>query len=290
MNETPSIGPPSGGLPPEDCSAVKEQLHDWVDRELDRDVASVVAKHVDGCHDCAEVARSIQHLKTLLRTKATEVPIPPRLESKVREAIALETLRAARKKVIHMPVSGVRWAAAATILIVMGAVTFIGVTKTDLHAQVTEGALQSHLESLGSVSLPRFQCLSRKKAEKSLFDQLGVEVRLPEFPAGRVCIRGVSLVSLKGHPAGKVFYHLDGGEFSLFVVAQKVRGGDALCCCESGPQLKVFCSNEGKYCFIYVTELDGEAFRTQLLEPALKRAIEFPSPKPFSSPHPEGKK
>ena len=282
MNDIPQndrSGPAS-----EDCPEIREQLHEWIDRELDRDVASVVAKHVDTCMSCAEVARSIQHLKTLVRTKAIETPMPPRLEAKVREAIALETLQAERKKVIQLPMARVRWIAAAALVAVMLPIAIFGLTR-DLHAQVTEAAFRSHLESIGGICNPRYQCMCRTSAEKSLADHLGIDVRLPEFEKGKVCLKGVSKVNLDGTEAGKVFYEIDGGTFSLFVIPQKIRGGESLCFCKPGKKLNVFCSNEGDYCFTYVTELEGEAFRTEILEPALKRAIEFPAK--FSAKHPE---
>ena len=274
MNDRHDQRQPGEGTPPE-CAETRERLHEWVDRELDRDIASRVAKHVDGCMACTEITRSIQSLKQLLRTKARTVQTPPRLESKVREAIALETLRAERARIIHLPRPRARWVAAAALLLVMIPFAMIGLRNQNLHADVTEEAFNSHMLSVAMESMPRYQCMSQEEAEKNLAEELGLDVRLPQFKKGRVCLKGVTYENLGGVKAGKLFYHLDGEEFSLFVVPQKMRGGNVLCCCRNGNRYNVFCSNEGEYCFTYVTKLDGERFRQEVLEPALDRAIEF---------------
>ena len=75
-----------------DCQRTREQIHDWVDRELDREPAAEIARHIEDCSKCAEIASSIQSLKHLVRAKAGvgTGSVPPRLETRVREAIALE--------------------------------------------------------------------------------------------------------------------------------------------------------------------------------------------------------
>jgi anti-sigma factor RsiW len=270
-----------------DCSPYEGQLHDWVDRELDREPASAVARHVEVCPRCAEIVKGIRHLKALVRSKARQVSLPEKLESKVREAIALESLRVQRRRVIQLPMRSLRWAAAAVIVVVGATLGFQLIHPNDLHAQMTEWALDSHLRTLGVEDLPRFQCMRRGEVEKVLSDGLGFAVKLPEFPNDRVCLKGVSVEDADGYKVGKVFYRLDGEEFSLFVLPAAMRGGEALCCCHSGKKLKVYCSREEHYCFTYVTTVEGEKFRSELLEPALHRAIQIHRPRVLM-PEPTG--
>ena len=272
-----------------ECAPFEDRLHDWVDRELDRDEATDVAKHVDSCARCTEIVRSVQNLKALLRTKATEVSVPARLESRVREAIALETLHSKKKRAKITPLSAARkrWIAAAAVLILTIPALVIYLTTPDLHAQITQAALDSHTRSLSGESMPRYHCMSQEEAESSLSDVLKLDVKLPEFAEGRVCVKGVGFETHSGVKVGKVFYKLDDKDFSLFIVPSNMRGGKALCCCYQNSRLNIFCSNEGGYCFTYVTELDAEKFRTEVLVPALKRAIQFPKAHRFKATHPE---
>jgi len=269
-----------------DCPQVRAKLHEWVDRELDREPAAHVARHVEACPPCAEIARSIQSLKNLVRAKAGAVPVPDRLAARVRDAIALEAGRAGRSRILSLRPA--RWLAAATLaaaFLIVGlpaALDFLrssglfskGLRSNDLHAQVTDQALNSHLRSLFAEDLPRFRCLSKMEAEQSLSDQLGFAVRLPEFCNVRTCLKGVSIEECDGVRIGKVFYRLDGEEFSLFVVPASMRGGTSLCCCRHGPKLHIYCTREKDYCFTFVTALADQPFQ-ELLEPALRRTIQI---------------
>lgn len=264
-----------------DCPQIREKLHDWVDRELDREPAAEVARHVEACPRCAEVARSIRSLKGLVRAKAGAVPVPERLAARVRETIALEAGRAGRSRVLRLRPA--RWIAAAGLaaaILIVGlpvGLDFLrsrGLRSNDLHAQVTDEALASHLRSLGAEDLPRYRCMTREEAEKSLSEQLGFAVRLPKFCNVRSCVKGVSILEFHGIRVGKVFYRLDGEDFSLFVVPAAMRGGTALCCCHEGQRLHVYCTKEEGYCLTYVTTLADEPFQ-QFLEPALRRTVPF---------------
>ncbi len=258
-----------------ECPQVREQLHDWVDRELDHEPAARVAHHLEACMGCAEIARSIQSLKLLVRAKAGNVPLPVGLETRVRESVALESTRKPRARVLRIPIPSARWVAAAAVLVIGASLSVPILFPGDLHAQVTEQALYSHMRSIGQEDTPRFQCMSREEAEDSLREQLRLAVSLPEFPIDRACVKGVSVEDFGGKKVGKVFYTLDGEEFSLFVVPGSMRGGTSLCCCHSGQRLHVYCTNEGSYCFTFVTTIDREPFRGNLLEPALHRAIQI---------------
>jgi len=275
-----------------DCPRIRERLHEWVDRELDREPAAEVARHVEACPCCAEVARSIRNLKSLVKAKAGAVPVPERLAARVRESIALEAGRAGRARVLRLHPG--RWLAAAALaaaFLIIGlpaALDFIrsaGGRANDLHAQVTDQALTSHLRSVFAEDLPRYRCLSRPEAERILTEQLGVAVRLPEFCAERTCVKGVSIEQCDGLRVGKVFYRVDGEEFSLFVAPAAMRGGTALCCCHAGQRLHVYCTREKDYCFTFVTSLADEPFLA-LLEPALRREIEMHRPPAATEPVP----
>ena len=160
-------------------------------------------------------------------------------------------------------------------------------TTPDLHAEITRAALDSHARTMSGESMPRYHCMTQEEAESSLKDVLKLDIQLPEFAAERVCLKGVGFETHSGVKVGKVFYKLDDNDFSLFIVPNNMRGGKALCCCYQNSQLNIFCSNEGGYCFTYVTELGAEEFRARVLEPALKRAIQFPKAHQFKATHPE---
>lgn len=261
-----------------DCPSVQDRLHDWIDLELDSGDAAEIARHVDGCSACAEIARAIRSLKTLVRQKAERPTLPPRLEARVREAIALESLRAERSRIIQFPLRRLRWAAAFVILVAGAVMVSQLFAPKDLHAEITESALASHLESLGAEDLPRYSCMSTTEVEQSLEQQLGYPVDLPDFPAG-VCLKGLSVKQFHGHQVGKVYYEIDDQPFSLFVVPAEMRGGTVLCCCHKGQKLRVYCTSEGDYCLTFVTTIDREIFQTTLLEPALNRKFRIVGPK-----------
>jgi len=241
------------------CESYQEQLHDWIDGELDRELAIQVARHVEECDLCENAVRSIRSVKNLLRSKGRDVELPPRLEARVRESIALESLRNERSKRVSLSRQRLLWGSAAALIIVAVAGLTPIFNTPNLHAGVTKQALVSHMNSIHLEDQPRFHCISREEAQKSLHEQLGQPVQLPIFVGARVCLRGVSIHHFDQIRVGKVHYLLDGHQFSLFVVPVKIRTGTTLCCCHAGQELKVFCSNEGDYCFTYVTKNAGRA-------------------------------
>ena len=194
----------------------------------------------------------------------------------------MDSLRSERSKRVSLSRRRLLWGSAAALIIVAVAGLFPIFNTPNLHAGVTKQALVSHMNSIHLEDQPRFHCISREEAQKSLQEQLGQPIQLPFFVGARVCLSGVSIHQFDQVRVGKVHYLLDGQQFSLFVIPVKIRTGTTLCCCHAGQELKVFCSNEGEYCFTYVTNMPGEQFRSEILEPALRRSIEFPDHAPQS--------
>ena len=72
------------------CSAVKEKLDRWVDRETDSEETGALESHVEGCSSCKEIVEGEKAFRKLLQVRLTE-RAPSELVERVRGKIAHPT-------------------------------------------------------------------------------------------------------------------------------------------------------------------------------------------------------
>lgn len=248
-----------------DCRDIRERLHEWVDGELDPSLAEEVHRHIDVCIDCSDTASAIEKIKLLVQSKAHRVELPSDLEARIQNSLTIEAHRMGTSKRSSL---STRWLlAAAAVLVPLFLLPFFpGLLVSDeLHAQVAEEVLDSHLRTVMEGELPQILCDTSEKAVAVLGKRLGVDVTLPNFPDEVGGLLGLSFVECCGIEVGKAFYNLNGDPLSLFVVPMDCKEKTTLCCCKRGKNYSVLCNSREGYCLVMATGLSPEDFKDRFL-------------------------
>ncbi|HIN80318.1 MAG TPA: hypothetical protein EYN00_04505 [Planctomycetes bacterium] len=254
-----------------ECRDIRDRLHEWVDGELDPILAADIHRHIDDCVDCADTASAIEKIKALIQTKARRVNLPPDLEDRVRQSLAIDAHRQRGQKSTSV---GSRWLLAAAILLALFLLPFLPglIAPDELHAQVAEEVFDSHLRTVMEGELPQFLCDTSSGAAATIKEKLGIDVVLPEFPEGSAALLGVTFLECCGIKVGKAFYRLKGDPFTVFVVPMGCEQKPTLCICKRGKNYSVLCNPRDGYCLVMVTGLRPEEFQEDFLASVVPEA------------------
>lgn len=101
-----------------DCQKYRTHLDEWIDGELEAELAPAMEAHRNSCPDCAEETRRAMEAIELIRTLEDEVPVPLEAQAAWRSAVREE----ARQRRRHRFSVGMRVASsiAATFVLLVG--------------------------------------------------------------------------------------------------------------------------------------------------------------------------
>jgi mycothiol system anti-sigma-R factor len=69
------------------CQEAVRHLYPFLDRALDRRKSRMIQRHVDRCRACCSKFEFERALKSLIREKARETQVPPRLRQRIASLI-----------------------------------------------------------------------------------------------------------------------------------------------------------------------------------------------------------
>jgi len=72
-----------------DCEETLEKLWQYLDRELDRDAAGKLERHLQECRECFSRAEFERRLQALVRRSCTGEQAPPELRERLRRLLRM---------------------------------------------------------------------------------------------------------------------------------------------------------------------------------------------------------
>ncbi len=199
---------------PQDCRQMEALLPPYVDGDATPALCATVESHLARCAACREAVEAQRQVRTLLVSRRTSLagPAPFGLAADVRRVVAAQE---ARRAPAWSRVSAFA-AAAAVVLAVTGAFSWAtGRSSVLLAAQLT----LDHLKCFVIDGAEHDHPMTAAAAQVEFHDAFGMDVRLPEPPAGshaklvsvRQCLYGEGWIA-------HALYRVDGEPVSLFVL------------------------------------------------------------------------
>jgi anti-sigma factor (TIGR02949 family) len=105
-----------------DCKRAREQLHDYVSRELPSSEAAQIDRHLLDCGECAARFRFTNQFRQSVRRAGLSTQVPAELRDRIRSAIAAE---AKAGSVTPLMPRWVPMALAAALVVTLGVIWFI---------------------------------------------------------------------------------------------------------------------------------------------------------------------
>ena len=143
----------------DECSGVREEFSPYLDGDMSGVAMQSMAKHLDGCADCAEEFTAWREIQGSLAAMGP-AKAPARLQEQLRAAISDERERGTHlawhqrlAKVWHATLAPVAWRAAAgtaATLVLVGGLTLVAV-QVGVPSEV-----QANDERLGAVTAPHY--------------------------------------------------------------------------------------------------------------------------------------
>ncbi|HEX6626635.1 MAG TPA: anti-sigma factor [Gemmatimonadaceae bacterium] len=131
------------------CAECIDSLGPYLDGELLREEAAVIAEHLETCADCAAAHRRLVATSSQLKNGLTRYQAPDVLKARIRAALAQPEVES---KVQYAQVTRFNWrrtiTAAAVVAVVSSAVTLSVVGRKPLGETVQSELLSSHIRSL----------------------------------------------------------------------------------------------------------------------------------------------
>jgi anti-sigma factor RsiW len=197
---------------PRDCRQMESLLPPFVDGEATPRDAALVEAHLSGCAACRRLAQEQRDGRALLTSRRASLcgPAPAGLESRVRHLAGVDVRAAWWQRLTPLA------AAAALVLAVSGAFYWgTGQSSVLLAAQLT----LDHLKCFVIDGAEHDHPMTAAAAQVEFHDAFGMDVRLPEPPAGshaklvsvRQCLYGEGWIA-------HALYRVDGEPVSLFVL------------------------------------------------------------------------
>lgn len=127
-----------------DCGEVRELLQPYDDDELPAAERDSVARHLEGCAECAAALRDLQALRSRIRA-AGSFPVPPGLEVRLKAAIGASRAEPPQRSLRgHVAIAASYLAAA-----VLGAVlAYLVLTNADARTALAREVATAHARSL----------------------------------------------------------------------------------------------------------------------------------------------
>lgn len=99
-----------------DCQKYREHLDEWIDGELDAELALAMEAHMQSCPDCAEETMRARETIEFIRSLEADVPVPLETQSAWRKAVRAEAKQRKTRKLTTV-MRAISSAAAAFVLL-----------------------------------------------------------------------------------------------------------------------------------------------------------------------------
>lgn len=193
------------------------------DGEIPAGEMVALKKHLDDCPVCTSQALSNALLKTAAVKAGQRYPISPQFEQKMKRMIAREP------ETVHLGSSNPRWnwfgitgwAAAAVLLVVLGAPVYVENAMSRFGAAQRERSALIEISDLHVAALaanqPQVLSSDRHTVKPWFQGKLPFSFNLPDnLPAG-MQLDGANLVYLHGQPVAQLLYRAGQHRVSVFV-------------------------------------------------------------------------
>ncbi|HEU5398067.1 MAG TPA: anti-sigma factor [Gammaproteobacteria bacterium] len=190
------------------CQELENQLHPYLDGELDAAEQADVEQHLEGCPDCQARLKDWRALHGALQA--------PELRFK-----ASGTLRQRLQNELHKPQAArrhwERWAAAAAVAIVAVALGFKFIPHGDEDDAMVDSAVDQQEQAATSQHLTEFSSTNPALIQGWLSHQLPFVPPVSDLSAQGYALVGVRVDKVKGQPAAALTYRHGAGLITLFI-------------------------------------------------------------------------
>jgi anti-sigma factor RsiW len=239
------------------CQEARVLLHGYLDRELDLGHSLEVEQHLRECPSCAGVLAGAQALRTALRAGPPPAALPPGLEQRLHAALrrAAGGDRPARRRV------WLRLAAAAVLLLAVGATAVSLLLRPSAQERQAEEVVTNHLRSLLDTNyLLAVSSSDRHKVKPWFAGRLGFTFPVPDLAERDFLLKGGRLDYLDHRLVAALVYQRKDHVINVFI-APAVSGDPAgpAFFIRQGYQLAHW--RQGDLTYWAISDLEPETFR-----------------------------
>jgi anti-sigma factor RsiW len=184
------------------CAAARELIESYLDDELDPSLKAEIENHLTSCRSCAEQHARLRQLQMDIRTQAPHYDPPPRLERRVRAALA----QAAKNETK----SGAwQWMAIAASILLAGSLALnFALFRSHREDRVTlaQNILSSHVRSLIGTHLVDVPSSDRHTVKPWFNGKLDFSPDVKDFASQGFPLVGGRIEYLEDRPVAALVY------------------------------------------------------------------------------------